>query len=103
MIEKLKKFKNIRLGISFDAVKELATFLRFHQMANVRKKFKTLTTNYPTVIRNWTCYNLNIPLKDTMFHCRTHFPNIEFNLRDFVINRFICSCKIYILNIRKNY
>ena len=29
MIEKLKKFKNIRLGISFDAVKELATFLRF--------------------------------------------------------------------------
>ena len=37
MIEKLKKFKNIRLGISFDAVKELATFLRFTKWQTLEK------------------------------------------------------------------
>ncbi len=88
MIEKLKKFKNIRLGISFDAVKELATFLRFPtKWQTLEKNLKNINDKLPNCYFNWTCYNLNIhALKDTMSYCRTHFPNIEFNLGDFVIN-----------------
>lgn len=89
-IDKLKKFKRVTLGISLDAIGEVAEFLRFPmKWKSVEKMFDYLNeTNDNKMFEpyfNWTAYNTNIwHLPNTYRYCTEKWPNIDFRLADWV-------------------
>ena len=86
VVEKLKKFKHVGLGISLDDTHSRAEFLRFPT------KWKLLEQNLQYVNKSftgayflWSCYNMNFyQLADTYNYCSNNFNNMQFRLGDFV-------------------
>ena len=88
VIEKLKKFRHINLGVSLDALGERVEFLRFPtHWQKLKTNLMALNQSGFDLFFNWTAYNTNIfTLPETYQYCQEHFPNIYFRLADFVIN-----------------
>ena len=96
-IDKLKKFKRVTLGISLDAIQDVAEFIRFPTKWNVFEKnmdYLHSLINRPGGIEttgliepyfNWTAYNTNVyHLPETYNYSVKRWPHIRFELGDWV-------------------
>jgi MoaA/NifB/PqqE/SkfB family radical SAM enzyme len=90
IVDKLKKFKNVQLGISLDATHNISDFVRFPSKWNELEKIISYIdsvntgTNFNAYF-NYTFYNINVfHLAETYSYCNSKFNNIEFCMGDFV-------------------
>ena len=86
LINQLKKFKYVNLGISLDDLGERVEFLRYPiKWRRLKSNLTALNQSGFNLFFNWTAYNTNIfTLPETYNYCQTHFSNIHFRLADFV-------------------
>lgn len=87
ILDKLRKFKHVELGISLDDTFARAEFMRFpNNWKTLQSIFEYINQYFDTAYFNWTCHNLNFyQLADTYKYCADNYSNIKFKLGDFVI------------------
>jgi MoaA/NifB/PqqE/SkfB family radical SAM enzyme len=86
VIDKLKKFKHVELGISLDDIHERAEFVRFPTKWNrLEENLKYINESFNGAYLTWSCYNINFfHLAETYKYCADNFTNMDFRLGDFV-------------------
>lgn len=86
VIEKLKKFRHVELGISLDDIQGRAEFVRFPTKWNkLEENLKYIDESFNGAYLTWSCYNLNFfHLAETYQYCADNFKNMDFRLGDFV-------------------
>ena len=91
-VDKLKKFRNVQLGISLDATHEVSDLLRFPSSWDELEKIIAYInsvnidpSNKFNAYFNYTFYNTNVfHLDKTYSYCKKHFKDIKLSMGDFV-------------------
>lgn len=92
IVDKLKKFRNVQLGISLDATHEISDFVRFPSKWDELEKIISYIdsvnidpSNKFNAYFNYTFYNMNVfHLDKTYAYCKKHFKDIKLRMGDFV-------------------